>query len=36
MAQNVLGEISEQQEYGKSELGKNKNIVIDYSSPNIA
>ena len=36
MAQNVLGEISEQQEYGKSELGKNKNIVIDYSAPNIA
>ena len=36
LAQNVLGEISEQQEYGKSELGKNKNIVIDYSAPNIA
>ena len=36
LTQNVLGEISEQQEYGKSELGKNKNIVIDYSAPNIA
>ncbi len=33
---HVLDEISEQQEYGKSELGKNKNIVIDYSAPNIA
>lgn len=32
----VLQEISKNEEYGKSEIGKNKNIVVDYSSPNIA
>lgn len=32
----VLQEISKNEEYGKSETGKNKNIVIDYSAPNIA
>ena len=32
----VLQEISVSKEYGKSELGKNKNIVVDYSAPNIA
>ena len=32
----VLKDIENQEEYGKSETGKGKNIVIDYSSPNIA
>ena len=32
----VLQEIAKNDEYGKSEIGKNKNIVIDYSAPNIA
>ena len=32
----VLQEISKKEEYGKSEIGKGKNVVIDYSSPNIA
>ena len=32
----VLQEISKNEEYGKSEIGKSKNIVIDYSAPNIA
>ena len=29
-------EVLQSDEYGKSEIGKGKNIVIDYSSPNIA
>ncbi len=34
---NVLKEISAQkEEYGKSIIGNGKNIVVDYSSPNIA
>ncbi len=34
---NVLTEVSNKQEdYGKSTIGNGKNIVIDYSSPNIA
>ena len=36
LIKNVLKEISLQAEYGKSDLGSGKNIVIDYSSPNIA
>ena len=36
LIKNVLKEISLQTEYGKSDLGSGKNIVIDYSSPNIA
>ena len=36
LVKEVLKEISESEEYGKSEIGKGKNIVIDYSSPNIA
>ena len=36
LVQEVLKEISESEKYGKSEIGKGKNIVIDYSSPNIA
>lgn len=35
ITKEVLEEI-EKEEYGKSEIGKGKNIVIDYSSPNIA
>ena len=36
LAKEVLEEIANKEEYGKSEIGKGKNIVIDYSSPNIA
>ena len=36
LAQEVLEEVSKSEEYGKSEKGKEKNIVIDYSAPNIA
>ena len=36
MVEEVLKEIEMQEEYGKSEIGKGKNIVIDYSAPNIA
>lgn len=36
LAQEVLEEASKTQEYGRSEIGKEKNIVIDYSAPNIA
>ncbi len=32
----VLNEIAKNEEYGKSNIGKGKNIVIDYSAPNIA
>lgn len=32
----VLDEISRNEDYGKSNIGKEKNIVIDYSAPNIA
>ena len=35
-AEEVLQSVSQNDEYGKSEIGKGKNIVIDYSSPNIA
>ena len=36
-AKEVLEEVNEKQEnYGSSKIGENKNIVIDYSSPNIA
>ncbi len=36
-AQNVLDEIiTKKEEYGKSTIGNGKNIVIDYSAPNIA
>ena len=33
---DVLTKVGNGAEYGRSELGKDKNIVIDYSSPNIA
>ncbi len=36
MVEEVLKEIDVQEKYGKSEIGKGKNIVIDYSAPNIA
>ena len=36
LASEVLKEIAEIDEYGKSKIGKGKNIVVDYSSPNIA
>lgn len=37
MAETVLREISSKQEhYGESTIGQGKNIVIDYSAPNIA
>ena len=36
-AKEVLEEVNAKQEnYGSSQIGENKNIVIDYSSPNIA
>ena len=36
LAEQVLLEIADNEEYGKSKTSKNKNIVIDYSAPNIA
>ena len=36
LAGEVLEEVSKAEEYGKSEIGKEKNIVVEYSSPNIA
>ena len=36
LTKEVLEEISKAEQYGKSEIGKEKNIVIDYSAPNIA
>lgn len=36
ITEEVLREISKNDEYGKSDIGKGKNIVIDYSAPNIA
>ena len=34
---NVLNEIADkQEEYGKSTIGNGKNVVVDYSAPNIA
>lgn len=36
LAEEVLGEISGTEQYGKSRIGEGKNIVIDYSAPNIA
>ena len=36
LAEEVLKEIASEKQYGKSEVGKGKNIVIDYSCPNIA
>ena len=36
LAKEVLQEMAENKEYGKSTIGNGKNIVIDYSAPNIA
>lgn len=36
LVEEVLREISKTEQYGKSEIGREKNIVIDYSAPNIA
>lgn len=36
LTKEVLAEIANKEEYGKSKIGEGKNIVIDYSSPNIA
>ena len=36
LEKEVLSEIANNSSYGKSNIGEGKNIVIDYSSPNIA
>lgn len=36
LVKEVLQEMSNDEEYGKSTIGNGKNIVIDYSAPNIA
>ena len=36
LVKEVLNEMNKSDEYGKSDIGKGKNIVIDYSAPNIA
>ena len=36
LVKEVLNEMALNNEYGKSTIGKGKNIVIDYSAPNIA
>ncbi len=36
LARIVIDELKNTSEYGKSNIGKGKNIVIDYSAPNIA
>ena len=36
LASEVLNKMSKENDYGKSEIGNGKNIVIDYSAPNIA
>ena len=36
LAEEIIEEFSNNQEYGKSKIGNGKNIVIDYSHPNIA
>ena len=36
LVKEVLNEMSENKEYGKSTIGNGKNVIVDYSSPNIA
>ena len=36
LAEEVIKEIDKNNKFGKSEIGKNKNILVEYSSPNIA
>ncbi len=36
LAKEVLTEMANEEAYGKSKIGEGKNVVIDYSAPNIA
>ena len=36
LVKEVLNEMATSDEYGKSEIGNGKNVIVDYSSPNIA
>ena len=36
LAREVLNEVASKEEYGRSKIGEGRNIVIDYSAPNIA
>ena len=36
LAKEVIQEISQKEEYGASKIGEGKNIIVEYSSPNIA
>ena len=36
LVKEVLQEIAENEEYGKSKIGEGKNIIVEYSAPNIA
>ena len=36
LTKEVLNEVASKEEYGKSKIGEGRNIVIDYSAPNIA
>ena len=36
LTNEVLNEVASKEEYGKSKIGEGRNIVIDYSAPNIA
>ena len=36
LAKEVLNEVASKEEYGRSKIGEGRNIVIDYSAPNIA
>ena len=36
LAKEVLNEVASKEEYGRSKIGEGRNIVVDYSAPNIA
>lgn len=36
LTKEVLNEVASKEEYGRSKIGEGRNIVIDYSAPNIA
>ncbi len=36
LVKEVLNEIANTEQYGKTEIGKDKNIIVEYSAPNIA
>ena len=36
LAKEVLNKVASKEEYGRSKIGEGRNIVIDYSAPNIA